>query len=152
MFLYQYENLIYSIKNCGIFLIPFPFPCVFHILSRAEELETALMEMVKEDNRLELTARVCATFEKLVLLFYIISLLVFLFLMIRIRPNSTPRAGLRGEGYFFCQSRISTPSPPPDEIQDGKSSMHTIKCGWSNNNTPFTSRTRNVECGLMEMA
>jgi len=32
---------------------------VFPTLNRAEELETALMEMVKEDNRLELNARVC---------------------------------------------------------------------------------------------
>jgi len=31
---------------------------VFPTLNRAEELETAFMEMVKEDNRLELNARV----------------------------------------------------------------------------------------------
>lgn len=34
------------------------FQCVFPTLNRAEELETALMEMVKEDNRLQLSARV----------------------------------------------------------------------------------------------
>lgn len=59
-----------------------------------------------------------------------------LFLMIRIRPNLIPRADLRGEGCFICQSRISTPSPPPlPDIQDGKSSMHTNRCGWPNNNS-----------------
>lgn len=49
--------------------IPYTFPCVFHILNREEELETALMEMVKEDNRLQLSAKVCETFENFILLF-----------------------------------------------------------------------------------
>jgi hypothetical protein len=101
---------------------------VFHIFNRAEELETALMEMVKEDNRLQLTARVYARFEKFIFLFYIISLLLFAFLRIWTRPNSTPKASSRGED---CSCLITTilaiflvevgSQHTPFDIQDEKS-------------------------------